>query len=372
MLGCLRDQGEGQWTRNDSVRSFRRWRYDNPADKRLDQHCHHDGAHHDAFDFFRCPLQPLRVRELCHEIADSNVLFVGDSLQVHFYLAFFMFLRPDVNTTRHLGLPKSDTTRMPSLTVCEEFVPGGVQLDMLREDWLTIPPGRGKDGAPASLSGAPSISHSRGGWLKHLATKDRGWARNRSTLLILTAGSHIWPRKIFIPHLRRVVDALGNRSASAPRVRVVLRNSIAGHLECSIARRALISSMPEVDRDAGRFIALAEASNATQLANLSSFAQFWEEKAYHQYHWDLVNEMRPEIDDMFRAAGFFVLNADASAKLRPDLHPGEVGPGRYDCLHYCPSGPVYAAWALTLANMIDQWGAFRAVHTVAESEKLGE
>ena len=64
---------------------------------------------------------------------------MGDSLQIHFYVAFYMLLTPGVNTTRVLGLPVYVMQRTPSLSICEEFVPGGVQLDMIREDWLTIP-----------------------------------------------------------------------------------------------------------------------------------------------------------------------------------------------------------------------------------------
>ena len=347
---CLERQGSGTWQRSSWTR---RWWYDNVYDKftaRNKGSCASDRprpSNYYAFDFARCPLTPLNLSKTCGALAGSNVVFVGDSLHAHFYLAFVMMLSPHLKNS---GVLVSTAKTFKPWTVCTDFVPGGVPVMFAREDWLTLSPGHGKEAPPQSLTyhitRKMPESHTHGRWLSRLA-------RN-NTLLVLTAGSHVFPHNQQLDHLRRVVAELKKRTATkTPGLRVVHRSTIAGHPFCQNSTRPLVSIDDAIDADARRFVARPREGAALSAPRTR----------FEKYFWDHINGMRGQVDDVFRQHGFAILDADTPASMRPDAHVGFISktmrhrPGAYpDCLHFCPSEPLYDVWALTLVTMIQEWG----------------
>ena len=95
---CLKAQGPGKWS--TAVRKHhgpRRWNFVVPVGEGLgcvrrngtasDWHENVDAL---GFDFDSCPLERLSLKRMCSKLAGRRLLFVGDSLQVHLFVEFYM------------------------------------------------------------------------------------------------------------------------------------------------------------------------------------------------------------------------------------------------------------------------------------------
>ena len=333
--GCLRGQGPGSWKPVAGSAPIRpHWHVANdmklsdPA--AIPPPCFASPpARSDsplAFDFKRCHLERLDLSRVCSLLAGREVVFVGDSMQMHFYTSFAMLLSPNRNDTRHLLRSRF----VAPTTVCD----GHVILRAAREDWLTLP---WRPDHVASSTGLPSLSETNGHWLSTLQA---------DSVVVLAVGAHYFPPEKLMPHLQQVAAAL-RRAAKELRVRLVLRSMVSGHPNCS--GRGALSDLPARHRDY-----LAQRLHAAG-------ASFWE-----RYKWRELDSMREDVDSIFANADAdtALLDAHAPAAERPDLRvgaflrPGYAHPAQLDCLHFCVGDPegVYDTWALTLVNMIQEWG----------------
>ena len=134
---CLLAQGPGQWQSDSVPPALPPWRYVNPPDAGL-------GCWMNAsvlrqrnvmrFAFGQCPMKLLDKAALCGELAGRELLFVGDSLQGHLYLEFYMMLNETLSTNRGICAKYTCKPRR----ICTDHVDGGVPMTMVRDDWLAI------------------------------------------------------------------------------------------------------------------------------------------------------------------------------------------------------------------------------------------
>lgn len=323
---CLSGQGSGKWTAEARAKGVPRgWKWANPVGEGTG--CGRSKPEERVvgygWDFESCPLEPYDTRAICQELAGRELVFVGDSVQVHLFLEFHMMLNHTKNHT--MGMCKHYTCR--DRWICTQHVPGGVKMKIIRDDWLSRPGEHGpRDSTP---KGKKPLVHENG-WMRKLT--------NRS-VAVITPGSHFWlSSTIRRPQMVRLAAAFGDLMKRTPGLRVVFRSAMPGHRNCTAAKEPL-------------------ASATSPLA-----AQFWPspyvDDIFAQFGWWDIDAERGSWDDMFRKVGIPILEVWTPSSLRPDMHPPKLDKlhKHVDCLHYCPGEPVYYAWALTLANMIQAWG----------------
>ena len=171
------------------------------------------------FDFEHCPLNSVDKAKLCRRLTGRKLLFVGDSLQGHLFLEFFMLVNESLRTNR--GVCAHYTCLQQH--ICTDHVVGGVPMEMVRDDWLALP--NGHDEKRDELGKKPLIHSNK--WLKPL----NGMISNR-TVLIITAGSHYFDRRVQVHHLHAVAVSACTLSQSPCRS---LRTPTAEALPASVA-----------------------------------------------------------------------------------------------------------------------------------------
>lgn len=315
-----------------------------------------------VFDSDMCHLMPLDMPSLCQQLRGWHVSFVGDSVDSHLYMAFVMLL---LGEEKHIlcgpraawqGRAPSDRYKCTKISVCG----GNTTLQFFREDWLTIPGGASNSSPPDNVRGVKR-SESHGEWLAHSLEAAHHSAAHK-LLLVVSAGEHPYQASALIQHMRTLNVLLQKAAAELQStgglMRVVHRSPIGGHPNCELATRPLVSLDSAEDPAVLNFTAIP---NNTRV--LGSIPGNTDTRLYHT-SWELSNRLRPELNQIFVESGAVVLDANAPAALRPDLHPmvdrpskGKLPPvSTMDCLHFCPNGAVVGTWALMLVNMIQQWG----------------
>ena len=190
---CLKAQGPGKWS--TAVRKHhgpRRWNFVVPVGEGLgcvrrngtasDWHENVDAL---GFDFDSCPLERLSLKRMCSKLAGRRLLFVGDSLQVHLFVEFYMMANHSRTGTH--GMCKHYTCRPQR--ICTDHVPGGILVEVMRDDWLSLP----GDHAPRDVNGKKPMVHSNQ-WLRHVTNQ---------TVAIITPGSHYWKPSLHRQHVER-------------------------------------------------------------------------------------------------------------------------------------------------------------------------
>mmetsp|Transcript_1249 Transcript_1249/g.3511 ORF Transcript_1249/g.3511 Transcript_1249/m.3511 type:complete len:375 (+) Transcript_1249:62-1186(+) len=323
---CLRSQGNGRWTvAAGKHHPQRRWSFMTPVGEGLG--CSRKNGTADwhenvvalGFDFDNCPLEQLNLKRLCTRLAGRELLFVGDSLQVHLFIEFYMMANHTYATTSRMC--KHYTCR--SRYICTDHVPGGVPIEVMRDDYLSLP----GEHAPHDVNGNKPMVHSNR-WIRSLSNK---------TVVILTAGSHYWEPANHRAHLVKFALAMKQVMTALPGLRVVYRSATAGHRNCNETKSPLSS------------LTGPRASSFLPRADIHD--------SFSMFGWHHIEAARPANDESFRSLGAAILEAWTPAAYRPDMHPPHLDTLHHhiDCLHFCPGEAVYYTWALTLANMIQAW-----------------
>jgi len=256
---------------------------------------------------------------MCSKLAGRRLLFVGDSLQVHLFVEFYMMANHSRTGTH--GMCKHYTCRPQR--ICTDHVPGGILVEVMRDDWLSLP----GEHAPRDVNGKKPMVHSNQ-WLRHVTNQ---------TVAIITPGSHYWKPSLHRQHVERFAEGMQAVMHANPGLRVIYRSTIGGHRNCSGRKSPLLSL---TDPEAAEFLPRSDIDDV-----------------YAQFGWGEIEAARPVLDEVFRRIGAAVLEAWTPAAYRPDMHPPrlDILHHHVDCLHYCPGEAVYFTWALTLANMIQAW-----------------
>lgn len=192
---CLLGQGPGRWLPNSAPPAPPPWHYVNTLDSGLGCWMNESvmlQRNALSFAFDHCPMQPLDKAAICSELAGRELLFVGDSLQGHLYLEFFMMLNGSRSTNKGVCAHYTCYPRR----VCTDHVDGGVPMTMVRDDWLALPSAHDE---PLDVRGKRPLIHSNR-WLKPV----HGMINNR-TILILTAGSHYFAQSVQLKHMHEIV-----------------------------------------------------------------------------------------------------------------------------------------------------------------------
>ena len=359
---CLKSQGSGRWT--TAARAHhepRGWHFSTPLGEGLNCKRNSSGSSdfwHPSieslgFDFDHCPLQKLDTGRLCKQLAGRHLLFVGDSTNMHLFVEFYMMVNQSrINTN---GMCKFWACHKQ--WICTDHVPGGVPIEVVRDEWLSVP----NDRAVRDAHARRPIVHSTS-WSKTLTNK---------TVLIITHGAHYWKRDVQWPHTlnvavsagpttvlsvptivtsdgnsdellcvhwrARIQERLRHVMAATPGLAVVYRSALAGHRNCTNAKSPLSNL---TDARAAEYMPRGDVDDKFSL-----------------YGWSDIDALRPAQDDAYRRIGAAILESWTPASYRPDMHPTRPDKlkGHTDCLHFCPGEQVYFTWALTLANMIQEW-----------------
>ena len=333
------DCRNGRWKKQSSAPP---WSYRNRHD-RLEKLCTQRNWTGDKYEW-SCPGAHVTSSMLCKRLAGQRIVFIGDSLQQHFYLSFAMAMSHRADTDA-LGIHDS----FKPTDICD----GAVHIETIRNDYLNEGYAYGNEGFPrwrAFQKSWGGLLHGTGiafPWVPALnASLSKG-----NTIAVINTGAKVFPPATASRHIEAVIERIkALQTQHAARLHVVWRTSFPGHPDCerAMSMRPLLS----LDEPRAQPYLVAQSLPTDTLLQLfprgGTIAnnENWTLKLYHSWH--VLNTSRALLEGLAIHAGWHILDVYTSSILRPDAHVSSS-----DCLHFCMPGPI-DAWAERLIALLHQ------------------
>jgi len=260
------------------------------------------------------PGRPFSAVSYCDALSNQTILYVGDSTQAMMYFSLYSMARAEsgeqqplngTDESHHKGYRVGKQSW--SATLCD----GRVTANYVRDDYL------------------------------HL---NRYWHAATADVLVLNRGIHVVSDQVLEHDMLVMAQKLSQLLERRPTLRLVWRNTMPGHYNCS-ANSSLLEERYEPP-------VFGPNSTATQTYSSYGWHNVAPQNAIVKRVFDSVPSLRPLLYlDVHELSN---RRADRHHWKRHQLHGGTV----VDCLHYCAPGPV------------DDWNALLA--TTLLRRKRGE